>query len=51
MSGLARKPPSKRVVDVLLELSRPECGLQGSALLVTRAPPWKKIEMRNCTEP
>jgi hypothetical protein len=26
LSGLARKPPSKRVVDVLLELSRPECG-------------------------
>ena len=26
MSGLARKPPSHRVVAALLELFRPECG-------------------------
>ena len=59
MSGLARKPPSHRVVAALLELSRPECGTVGGDVVppdvrfagkcpaVTRAPPWTKIEMRN----
>ena len=52
MSGLARKPPSKRVVDVPPgalpsgmrdrggDVVPPVRGLQGGALLVTRAPPF-----------